>query len=138
MTWAFRGGGEPPALSRRALFVLYGRSLLKDKRFKCTKVPRSRKCTMAHPKEIKGTIALLGAAAAAVVAVLLGVLYWSWSGQPETSQNAAPAQTAQPSAPSAQPPTGQQQAVAKPPAPSEAPPAQAKEAPVVPSFDVVR
>jgi nucleoid-associated protein YgaU len=93
---------------------------------------------MAHPKELKGTIALLGAAAAAVVAVLLGVLYWSWSGQPETSQNAAPAQTAQPSAPSAQPPTGHQQAVAKPPAPSEAPPAQAKEAPVVPSFDVVR
>jgi nucleoid-associated protein YgaU len=93
---------------------------------------------MAQPKELKGTIALLGAAAAAVVAVLLGVLYWSWSGKPETSQNAAPAQTAQPSAPSAQPAPGQQQAAAKPPAPSEAPPAQAKEAPVVPSFDLVR
>jgi nucleoid-associated protein YgaU len=92
---------------------------------------------MAHPKELKGTIALLGAAAAAVVAVLLGVLYWSWSGKPETSQNAAPAQTAQPSVPPAQPVPGQQQA-AKPPAPSEAPPAQAKEAPVVPSFDLVR
>jgi nucleoid-associated protein YgaU len=93
---------------------------------------------MAQPKELKGTIALLGAAAAAVVAVLLGVLYWSWSGKPETSQNAAPAQTAQPSAPPAQPAPGQQQAAAKPPAPSEAPQAQAKEAPVVPSFDLVR
>ncbi len=93
---------------------------------------------MAHPKELKGTIALLGAAAAAVVAVLLGVLYWSWSGKSETSQNAAPAQTAQPSVPPAQPAPGQQQAAAKPPAPGEAPPAQAKEAPVVPSFDVVR
>ncbi|MBM1171297.1 LysM peptidoglycan-binding domain-containing protein [Microvirga arabica] len=93
---------------------------------------------MAQPKELKGTIALLGAAAAAVVAVLLGVLYWSWSGKPETSQNAAPAQTAQPSVPPAQPAPGQQQAATKPPSPSEAPPAQAKEAPVVPSFDVVR
>lgn len=94
---------------------------------------------MAHPKELKGTIALLGAAAAAVVAVLLGVLYWSWSGKPETSQNAAPAQTAQPSVPPAQPAPGQPQAAAKPPAPGEAPPpAQAKEAAVVPSFDVVR
>lgn len=93
---------------------------------------------MAHPKELKGTIALLGAAAAAVVAVLLGVLYWSWSGKPETSQNAAPAQTAQPSAPPAQPAPGQQQAAIKPPTSSEAPPTQAKEAPVVPSFDVVR
>ena len=51
---------------------------------------------MAHPKEIKGTIALLGVAAATVVAVLLGVLYWSWSDRPETSRNAAPAQTAEP------------------------------------------
>ncbi|WP_201860439.1 LysM peptidoglycan-binding domain-containing protein [Microvirga soli] len=93
---------------------------------------------MAQPKELKGTIALLGAAAAAVVAVLLGVLYWSWSGKPETSQNAAPAQTAQPSAPPAQPTPGQQQAAAKPPSSSEAPPAQVKEAPVVPSFDLVR
>ncbi|MBF9196879.1 LysM peptidoglycan-binding domain-containing protein [Microvirga terrestris] len=90
---------------------------------------------MAHPKELKGTIALLGAAAAAVVAVLLGVLYWSWSGKPETLQNAAPAQTAQSPAPPAQPAPGQQQAAAKP---NEVPPAQAKEPPVVPSFDVVR
>lgn len=91
---------------------------------------------MAHPKEIKGTIALLGAAAAAVVAVLLGVLYWSWSGKPETSQNTAPAQTAQPSAPSQAAPG--QQAAAKPATPSEAPPAQSKDAPLVPSFDLVR
>lgn len=95
------------------------------------------KSNMAHPKDLKGTIALLGAAAAAVVAVLLGVLYWSWSGPPETSQNAAPVQTAQPSAPP-QPASSQQQAAAKPPAPSEAPPAPAKDAPIVPSFDVVR
>jgi nucleoid-associated protein YgaU len=111
---------------------------LKDKRIKWRKVPRLRKSIMAQPKELKGTIALLGAAAAAVVAVLLGVLYWTWSGKPETSQNAVPAQTAQPSAPPAQPAPGQQQAAAMPPASSEAPPAQAKEAPVVPSFDVVR
>jgi hypothetical protein len=110
---------------------------LKDKRIKWRKVPRSRKSIMAHPKELKGTIALLGAAAAAVVAVLLGVLYWSWSGKPETVQKAAPAQTAQPSVPSAQPAPGQQ-AAAKPPTSSEAPPAQAKGAPIVPSFDVVR
>jgi len=93
---------------------------------------------MAHPKELKGTIALLGAAAAAVVAVLLGVLYWSWSGKPETSQNAAPGQTAQPSVPPVQPAPSQQQAAAKPTAPGEAPAAPAKEAAVVPSFDVVR
>ena len=91
---------------------------------------------MAHPKEIKGTIVLLGAAAAAVVAVLLGVLYWSWSGKPETSQNTAPAQPAQPSAPSQAAPG--QQAAAKPAAPSEAPAAQSKDAPLVPSFDLVR
>ncbi|QRM28074.1 LysM peptidoglycan-binding domain-containing protein [Microvirga sp. VF16] len=91
---------------------------------------------MAHPKEIKGTIALLGAAAAAVVAVLLGVLYWSWSGKPETSQNTAPAQTAQPSAPSQTAPG--QQAATKPAAPSEAPAAQPKDASIAPSFDLVR
>ena len=89
---------------------------------------------MAHPKELKGTIALIGAAAAAVVAVLVGVLYWSWQGTPE-APNAAPVQTAQPSAP-AQPEASQppQQAAAKP----EPPPAPAKDAPIVPSFDLVR
>jgi nucleoid-associated protein YgaU len=90
---------------------------------------------MAHPKEIKGTIALLGVAAATVVAVLLGVLYWSWSDRPETSRNAAPAQTAEPSA-NTQGGSGQQ--AAKPVAPSEAPPAQSKDSPLAPSFDLVR
>jgi len=93
---------------------------------------------MAHPKEIKGTLALLGAAAAAVVAVLLGVLYWSWSGKIGAPQNAAPAQTAQPSAPAQTAPAQanpSQQAEAKPAAPSPAP---AKDAPIVPSFDLVR
>ena len=91
---------------------------------------------MAHPKEIKGTIALLGAAAAAVVAVLLGVLYWSWSDKPETSQNAAPAPTAQAPAPTQA--TSGQQAAAKPAPPSEAPPGQRKDGPLAPSFDLVR
>ena len=96
---------------------------------------------MAYPKEIKGTLALLGAAAAAVVAVLLGVLYWSWSGRTEAPQNAAPAQTAQnPAQPQPAPgqPNPSQQAAAKPGAPSEAPAAPAKDAPIVPSFDLVR
>jgi nucleoid-associated protein YgaU len=90
---------------------------------------------MAHPKEIKGTIALLGVAAATVVAVLLGVLYWSWSDRPETSRNAAPAQTAEPSANTQ---GGSSQQAAKPAAPSEAPPAQSKDSPLAPSFDLVR
>ena len=96
---------------------------------------------MAYPKEIKGTLALLGAAAAAVVAVLLGVLYWSWSGRTEAPQNATPAQTAQnPAEPQPAPgqPNPSQQAAAKPGAPSEAPAAPAKDAPIVPSFDLVR
>ncbi|MBJ6125851.1 LysM peptidoglycan-binding domain-containing protein [Microvirga splendida] len=94
---------------------------------------------MAHPKELKGTIALLGAAAAAVVAVLLGVLYWSWSGKPAAPQAGSSAQTAQPVAPQAQSSPGQQLAAAKPPAASETPAAaQPKDAPIVPSFDVVR
>jgi LysM domain len=90
---------------------------------------------MAHPKEIKGTIALLGVAAATVVAVLLGVLYWSWSDRPETSRNAAPTQTAEPSANTQ---GGSSQQAAKPAAPSEAPPAQSKDSPLAPSFDLVR
>lgn len=91
---------------------------------------------MAHPKEIKGTIALLGAAAAAVVAVLLGVLYWSWSGTPETSQGTVPAPPPQASAPSQATPG--QQAAATPSIPGETPPAPSKDAPVAPSFDLVR
>jgi hypothetical protein len=37
---------------------------------------------MASEKQITGTIALLGAAAVAVVTVLLGVLYWEKIGVP--------------------------------------------------------
>ncbi|MFD0462175.1 hypothetical protein ACFQY9_10075 [Microvirga aerilata] len=91
---------------------------------------------MAHPKEIKGTIALLGAAAAAVVAVLLGVFYWSWSDQPASSQASAPVQPAQPSAPVSSAP-GQQAALPAPPAPN-APPAPPRDAPIIPTFDLVR
>lgn len=91
---------------------------------------------MAHPKEIKGTIALLGAAAAAVVAVLLGVFYWSWSDQPASSQASAPVQPAQPSAPVSSAP-GQQAALPAPPAPN-APPAPSRDAPIIPTFDLVR
>ncbi len=91
---------------------------------------------MAHPKEIKGTIALLGAAAAAVVAVLLGVFYWSWSDQPASSQASAPVQPAQPSVPSSSAP-GQQAALPAAPAPN-APPAPPRDTPIIPTFDLVR
>ncbi|MGO4526391.1 LysM peptidoglycan-binding domain-containing protein [Microvirga sp. 2MCAF35] len=88
---------------------------------------------MADPKEIKGTIALLGVAAAAVVAVLLGVLYWSWTGGSDPTQSAMPAQ------PSSASQTGPgQQAAAKPANPGEASPAKPKDGPVAPSFDLVR
>ncbi|MBA1157975.1 LysM peptidoglycan-binding domain-containing protein [Microvirga mediterraneensis] len=88
---------------------------------------------MAEPKEIKGTIALLGVAAAAVVAVLLGVLYWSWTGRSDSPQTAVPAQ---PSAAS-QAASGQQ-AAAKPAGSAEAAAAKPKDGPVAPSFDLVR
>ncbi|WP_262028566.1 LysM peptidoglycan-binding domain-containing protein [Microvirga sp. Mcv34] len=91
------------------------------------------KSTMAGPKEIKGTIALLGVAAAAVVAVLLGVLYWSWTGRSDSAQTALPAQPS-----SASQAASNQQAAAKPPAPGEDPAAKPKDGPVAPSFDLVR
>ncbi|WP_245435600.1 LysM peptidoglycan-binding domain-containing protein [Microvirga calopogonii] len=91
------------------------------------------KSTMADPKEIKGTIALLGVAAAAVVAVLLGVLYWSWTGRSDPTQSAMPAQPT----PASQAVPGQQ-AAAKPANPSEAPGAKPKDGSVAPSFDLVR
>jgi hypothetical protein len=91
------------------------------------------KSTMAEPKEIKGTIALLGVAAAAVVAVLLGVLYWSWTGRSDSPQAAVPAQ----SSPASQTAPGQQ-AAAKPVNPGEAPAAKPKDGPAAPSFDLVR
>jgi nucleoid-associated protein YgaU len=94
---------------------------------------------MAIEKQISGTIAVLGGAAVAVVAVLLGVLYWERSEMPAPSQNAsvAPAQSA--------PSQGSQAAGA--PSQSAAPAEAAKaapaakpapDAPVAPSFDVVR
>jgi nucleoid-associated protein YgaU len=91
------------------------------------------KCTMADPKEIKGTIALLGVAAAAVVAVLLGVLYWSWTGMSGSTRSAMPAQPS----PASQAVPGQQ-AAAKPANSGEAPAAKPKDGPVAPSFDLVR
>ena len=42
---------------------------MKDKRFKCTKVPRLRKTIMSNEKPVRGTIAILGAAAVAVAAL---------------------------------------------------------------------
>ncbi|WP_262271294.1 LysM peptidoglycan-binding domain-containing protein [Microvirga yunnanensis] len=89
---------------------------------------------MADPRDIKGTIALLGAAAAAVVAVLLGVLYGSWSGAPEASRSAVPAQAAQAPAEAGPGP----QAAAQPAAPGEGAAAKPKDTPIVPSFDLVR
>ncbi|EIM30438.1 LysM peptidoglycan-binding domain-containing protein [Microvirga lotononidis] len=88
---------------------------------------------MAEPKEIKGTIALLGVASAAVVAVLLGVLYWSWTGRSDSPQAAMPAQQS----PAFQASPGQQ-AAAKPPVPGETPATKPKDGPVAPSFDLVR
>lgn len=101
---------------------------------------------MAQATEIKGTIAILGAAAAGVVAVLVGALYWAWSGAPEASRS-----TAAPEVSVQQPPA--QQSSAPEPAPARTlPPKQPEtkapepkaaetkpaEAPIVPSFDLVR
>ena len=105
---------------------------------------------MAQATEIKGTIAILGAAAAGVVAVLVGALYWAWSGAPETSLKASPS-AGGPLA-SAQQPAPQQNAALEP-APAKTSPPKASEpkapepkaaetkpaeAPIVPSFDLVR
>jgi len=86
---------------------------------------------MANDTQATGTIAILGATAVAVVAVLLGVLYWVRS-EPPVGQNAAPAESA--AKPPVQAQTPQTQAASKP---SE-PPAPPAEAPIAPSFDVVR
>ncbi|MCG7392638.1 LysM peptidoglycan-binding domain-containing protein [Microvirga sp. ACRRW] len=96
---------------------------------------------MAQATEIKGTIAILGAAAAGVVAVLVGALYWAWPGAPE-----APRPSAVPQA-SVQQPAPQQKPVAEAP-PVKAPEPKAPEpkaaqtkpaeAPIAPSFDLVR
>lgn len=92
---------------------------------------------MANVSESRATIAILGAAAIAVVGVLLGVLYWTWSAGPDAAQNAAPPQP-QAQAPQAAPP--QAAAVADKPAKAPAPVSvSAEKLPsVTPSFDLVR
>ncbi|MXQ12676.1 LysM peptidoglycan-binding domain-containing protein [Microvirga makkahensis] len=91
---------------------------------------------MAQATEIKGTIAILGAAAAGVVAVLVGALYWAWPSTPEPPGSAAAPQAAiQQPAPQQSPPA--ESAPAKP-AETRAPAPKAAEAPIVPSFDLVR
>ncbi|MFC4174596.1 LysM peptidoglycan-binding domain-containing protein [Microvirga sp. GCM10011540] len=102
---------------------------------------------MANEKQNRGTIAALGASAAAVVAVLLGVLYW------ERSENAAKTEDTPPVAARPGENSGTQVATALPQAPlpqgalgearpkpetSPEPARVAPNAPVAPSFDVVR
>ncbi|WP_243367708.1 LysM peptidoglycan-binding domain-containing protein [Microvirga solisilvae] len=96
---------------------------------------------MAQATEIKGTIAILGAAAAGIVAVLIGALYWAWPGSSE-----APRSNAAPQA-SVQQPAQQQSSAPQPMPPKTLPPkapepkaAETKpaQAPIVPSFDLVR
>lgn len=91
---------------------------------------------MAQATEIKGTIAILGAAAAGVVAVLVGALYWAWPSSPDSPGSAARPQAAvqqpaPPQKPAAEAPTA---AAAE----TKTPDARSAEAPVVPSFDLVR
>lgn len=96
---------------------------------------------MGNEKQVRGTIVVLGAAAVAVVAVLLGVLYWETGEiKPAVKSDApvsnSPPQASQaPSSQAAAPQTAR--AESKPSAPTEAPKAPAP-APIVPSFDVVR
>lgn len=97
---------------------------------------------MAIEKQISGTIAVLGGAAVAVVAVLLGVLYWERSETPAPAQSAsvAPAQPA-PAGQGGSSPVASGQSAAQPAPKAEAAKGQdAKpaDAPVAPSFDVVR
>jgi nucleoid-associated protein YgaU len=97
---------------------------------------------MANEIQGRGTIALLGAAAAAVVAVLLGVLYWERAQPPAPSQNSprADAQTSQGSGsqPQAPAPTMPQGAAASKPASSGEATKPSPDAPIAPTFDVVR
>ncbi|WP_230532240.1 LysM peptidoglycan-binding domain-containing protein [Microvirga roseola] len=85
---------------------------------------------MTDQRQIKGTIAIIGAVAVAVVAVLLGVLYWTWS-EPRTAQNTAPV-PAPPAAPQAS------DAGQAAPAPAEKTQTASQDAPLAPSFDIVR
>ena len=94
---------------------------------------------MAQATEIKGTIAILGAAAAGVVAVLVGALYWAWPGTPEGPAVTPQAAVQQP-APQQKPATEVSPAkAAEPKAPEpKAAEARSNDAPLVPSFDLVR
>ncbi len=96
---------------------------------------------MAIEKQISGTIAVLGGAAVAVVAVLLGVLYWERTETPSPSRSAsvAPAQPAPGQGASSPGTPGQQAAQPAPKAEApKSPDAKSAGAPVAPSFDVVR
>lgn len=100
---------------------------------------------MADERQGRGTIAVLGAAAAAVVVVLLGVLYWNGEGRPDLANpsSVAPAQQGQASAPSAtpaNPPPVQtaEQPKAAPSAPAAKPDGDTAAEPIAPSFDIVR
>ncbi len=106
---------------------------------------------MANEKRIGGTIALLGATAVAVVGVLFGALYWSRPEKP-AANNTPPAQASiqpsqglSPNAPTSTPNASTSNALpadpaAKPAAPAPAPETAAApaDAPLAPSFDVVR
>lgn len=91
---------------------------------------------MAQATELKGTIAIIGAAAAGVVAVLVGALYWAWPGAPEQSRNAAAPQAAL-QQPAVSPKPAPETQPAKAPEPKAAE-AVVEEPPIVPSFDLVR
>lgn len=97
---------------------------------------------MAQATEIKGTIAILGAAAAGVVAVLVGALYWAWPGTPESTRGAAPQASVQQPAPQQNAAPAPDKTM-PPKAAEKAPESKAAEAkpanaPIIPSFDLVR
>ncbi|MCB8819973.1 LysM peptidoglycan-binding domain-containing protein [Microvirga rosea] len=104
---------------------------------------------MADEKQGKGTIAILGATAVAVVLALLGVLYWSAGPQKAETSPAASAvqppvepqkQAAAAPAASSQPPSSEPARPASTPAQPAKPAPETKgaAAPIAPSFDIVR
>ncbi|MGO4388783.1 LysM peptidoglycan-binding domain-containing protein [Microvirga sp. 2YAF29] len=88
---------------------------------------------MAQPIENRGTIAIIGAVAAGVVAVLVGTLYWAWPSpsEPTKASNSPPLAVQQPA-------QAEQKSTAaeKPLAPKAE--AKPKDGPIAPSFDLVR
>lgn len=112
---------------------------------------------MADVKQARGTIAILGATAAAVVLALFGVLNWTGGEKTTSADKSAPAPVAQghgqgqgkppnqvsgtPPAPAGTPSQNQAsiQPAAPPPADGGAKPADVKASePIAPSFDIVR